>query len=111
MNDDCFNDDCCGAAARSKPGAEIKLGAYALPKKRLINFGIALSLWGAGLLLTRFNPLNSLALPAGIVPFGRFLPLAPFLAAWLCRRVLPPSAAFCPWSLFLPPGFWRASRC
>jgi Cd2+/Zn2+-exporting ATPase len=54
-------------------GRYIRFGSYALPLKRLVIFGSALCLWGAGLGVTHFGPVTGM---------GRFLPLVPFVAAY-----------------------------
>ncbi|MDR2517252.1 MAG: heavy metal translocating P-type ATPase [Spirochaetaceae bacterium] len=74
--------DCCAACAalekddaddEGEAGRMVQFGSYALPLKRLVVFGTAFALWGAGLLVSHRGPAGGLF---------RYLPLAPFLAAY-----------------------------
>ena len=67
-------------AGKARPaGASLRFGSYALPLRRVIQFGAALLLWAAGFLLMERYPHASPASPQGPL---QFLPLLPLLAAY-----------------------------
>ncbi|GHV71588.1 hypothetical protein AGMMS49928_24060 [Spirochaetia bacterium] len=79
----CENDHCCAACGANSvksaktgenEGALIRFGSYSLPRRSVLTFLGALALWIAGLVATKFCPAGG---------WAHFLPLAPFLAAWL----------------------------
>ena len=79
---DVDGDDCCAACTAlekddtddsGEAGRMVQFGSYALPLQRLVVFGTAFALWGAGLLLSHRGPAGGLF---------RYLPLVPFLAAY-----------------------------
>ncbi|MDR3276444.1 MAG: cadmium-translocating P-type ATPase [Treponema sp.] len=79
MKDGEYDDDCCDCCHDERDrdeaatGRLIRFGLYALPVKRLAVFAGALVLWAAGIVLLKWGP------PSGIL---RYIPLAPFLAAY-----------------------------
>ncbi|MDR1957277.1 MAG: heavy metal translocating P-type ATPase [Treponema sp.] len=84
---------CCPACAAARghdphepenpEGRRLHLGSYSLPLKRLILFGVSLGLWITGLLLTHFAPHVALRAGDAGKTLWRFLPLIPFIAAYL----------------------------
>jgi Cd2+/Zn2+-exporting ATPase len=67
-------------AGKARPsGAALRFGSYALPLRRVIQFGAALFLWAAGFLVMERYPRES---PASSPLPLQFLPLLPLLAAY-----------------------------